>query len=363
MLPQSSFAAVGTVNAPPVPLRPLGWCGWLLPVPAELRPFKIDGDERRGMIGLADKDQPRLILKWTRARCSRRGREKLVRHQLLRGLPRGKARALRGRIEPVAQAQLQPMFRLHDPDGGATRCVAYAAGSGRLIELLFGYGEGRRDDLVRRNSVIELGDQPAGEPGQWAFFDVSFVVPAGMSYAGSSLKVGDMRIGLVSGPNRAWHRASVGIRFIYPASLAMKRGSLQYWMDQLLTEQLREYRVPRARRQSEHRFEPLETLHGDGLSCETCLRPVLRAIRWRTPIPRQNWIIHDQSHNRLIALQATTRRRDLAPAMTTLVEGLHWASRESRVTRRSSRDAHLTPGKHTGGGADLTPWTDSSAGY
>ena len=340
MLPQSSYAAVGSLNAPPLQLRPLGWCGWLLPVPADLRPFKIDGDERRGVIGLADRDQPRLILKWTRARCTRRGREKLVRHQLLRGLPRRKARELGARIEPVTQARLQPMFRLHDPDGKATRCVAYAAGSGRLIELLFGFGEDNRDDPVRRNSIVELCDQPAGEPGQWAFFDVSFVAPAGMSYAGSSLKVGDMRVALVGGPNRAWHRASVDVRFVYPAGLAMKRGSLQYWMDQLLTEQQREYRLPRARRRSKHRFEPLETLHGDGVSCETGLRPVLRAIRWRTPIPRQNWIIHDRSHNRLIVLQAATRRRDLAAAMTTLVEGLHWASHGSRVT--SSHDV-LSP--------------------
>ncbi len=314
--------------------RPLGWCGWLVSAPATFRPFKIEGGSGRGTLGLADDERPRLIIKWAKlpnwARTTRipSRREKLVRRQLLRGLPRKRAKELRDMIEPIDNPRFDPMLCLPDEEGGATRCAAYSPVSGRIIDLLYRHGKKREDKLIRRTTLATMIDQPTDEPGRWAVFDISFIAMPRMRYAESMLKIGDMRVRLAGRPKRGFLRREAGVQFIYPADLALRRMAMNKWLERILADRHREYRLLRVLQRSEKRYESLETPIGPALSCRTYLRPVLRLLRWRTPRQMRHWIVHDQQRNRLIVVQAATRQRDLDETMTTLTHGLHWADRD-----------------------------------
>lgn len=294
-------------------------------VPASYRPTKIGGDAKTGNISLGDSDRTRLVISWATVRPFRLNPDRLVRRQLRRGLTRRGAKKLLGEIEVVTNPTIDPMYVVDDDQGGLSRCVGYSSISGRLIDLRYYQGNRREDQVVRNQVFARVVDQPLDQSQRWAFFDVSFVAAAGMQYEKAQLNIGDMGLWLAGQSKRRWWRAASMVRQIYPAELALKRQPLSKWMDQLLAEQQREYRLPRSMRRGKRKYDTLMTPLGQGVSSQTRLRQGLRPVMWRAASYRRHWLIHDQAANRLVILQVTDQREELEVAMKALLDGLHWA--------------------------------------
>lgn len=309
-------------NAADARWRQVAWCGLKLTVPPAFRPSKITGGQRSGRLNLADDDGPRMVVRWTKVTRPWFNPRELVQAQLLRGVSRRARRRLTGQITAVANEHFEPMLVLSDEKTVATRCVGYDPRTRRLVELLYRHGSARQDAQVRQITFTSACNQLPNDPQRWAYFDVSFVVPAGFRYLRSKLNVGDMRIWL---SNRRWRPGKIMLRQVYPAQLALQRFRLDMWVEQMVYDQRREYRIARSRGGSKNDFDKLRTPHGDGLMCDVTLRRAIGLIRWRAPRVQRNGMIHDQAHNRLIVFQVADRADRIDATAKILIDQLHWA--------------------------------------
>ena len=307
-------------------LRPFAWCGWRLDVPTDWRPFMIDGNARTGAAGLADENQRRLVLQWHALRkppSLKRIKQMLVQD----ALPRRRA-ALAASVEPVEHADLHLFHRLRDEEGGVTRFAGWSPVSGRLIDAMYRRSTPRQDRLVEP-ALVALMDQPPDQPQQWAYFDTSFVAPAGMIYRSASLKFGDMGIELDRPRRKGVRAASVVVRVVYPADLALSRMPIDQWLAMFLAQDRPRYRPPRDPRGPEHNYEPLRTTLGPGLTCDAPLRLPLQWTRWTTPRLLRSELFHDAARNRLILLQTFAHPDEAEALLTELRNGLYWAGDRS----------------------------------
>ncbi len=313
-----------SATAKPV-LRDVAWCGWRWRVPQAWRPFEVKGQQQKGTFGMGCDGQVRMVLRW--ARVTRLGYkpQKLVRRQLLRGLPRRQGRKYADAIESFDNASISPMSRVTFDDRKVTRCVGHSKRSRRMVEVVYFHGSAAENTLVGKHLFDSITDQPADGPVRWAFFDVSFIAPPSLTYVKSTLNVGDMRVLLSGKLGRRWPVSSAVVRQLYPATIALGHQPIEKWMTKLINEQQREYRLSRAARRRKDKYDAFETPLGNALRCDIKMRGPLRPFRWRTPRIGRIWLIHDPDVNRLIMLQATTPAALLDTTLQTLMDDLHWA--------------------------------------
>lgn len=308
----------------PKNFRPFAWCGWLMRVPDDWRPYMIDGDARRGAAGLADEDNRRLILRWNptgRKPLSSRALDQI----LLRDAPRRRAKALRASIQSLTHPNLTLRY-FRDVDAGVTRVAGWSPISRRSIDILYRHNSPGQDASAKLDLFADLADQPADQPQRWAFFDISFIAPARMTYQASVLKIGDMQVSMQRKRSKGVRRVQAVVRVVYPAGLALSRMPLDQWMEMLLADVRRQYRLPRAIRKSSNPYQSLHTPLGDGLVCDAPLRKALRWTRWTLPPLLRTHLIHDTDRNRLVILQAFAHPTDADGLLAELQAGLHWAS-------------------------------------
>ena len=304
------------------------WCGWWLRVPDAWRPYRVRGTAERGMCALGAEGRPLLHIQWATVMRRRFNAEKLAQRQMLRGMRR-RPKNFSERIDRIENKVFSPMLVLSDPDSASTRCIAYSPVSRRLVEFICYHGTERENTPALEIIFRQARDQPLNQPQRWAFFDISFTAPPGLRYQSSKLDMGDMHVSLKGRSQKdsrvAW-RASVEVRHIYPARLALQRQPLNRWMDQLVRPKHSPYALPRSLRRRGQKYPSLSTPHGEGLVCDTTLRASYRPFQWRTPRRRRHWLFHDEARNRLIALTVADHDDQIDATLTQLVEGLHWAT-------------------------------------
>lgn len=304
------------------------WCGWWLRVPESWLPYRVRGTAERGGCALGAEGRPLLHIQWATVMRRRFNAENMVQRQMLRGMHR-RPKKSRERIDRIENKVFSPMLALSDPDSASTRCVAYSPASRRLVEFICYHGSEHENTLAPQIIFRQARDQPLNQPHRWSFFDISFTAPPGLGYQSSNLDMGDMHVSLRSRPQwnrrRRW-RASVEVRHIYPARLALQRQPLNRWMDQLVKPKHSPYALPRSLRRRGQKYPSLSTPRGEGLVCDTVLPASLHPFQWRTPRRRRHWLFHDQAHNRLIALTVADHANQIDATLMQLVEGLHWAA-------------------------------------
>lgn len=310
-------------TAAPYTGRPFGWAGWLTRIPDSWRLHRVEGNTRRGRVDLGDEFAVLFRITW--ATVTRRGAdvERIARRHLRRALPRDRRS---DELQLVRNESLDPLVHHADKRQELDRYVGYAPATGRIFDIAYHRVSRKWDRFVRNQTIGRFTEQPDDQPRRWAFFAVAFVVPDRFNHESATLNLGDMRVRFIR--RAAWTaRESLAVRHIYPAELALARGDLEYWMQQILTELRPLYRPRgtgwlRRRTPQTHR---IDSPVGVARVVELGLRTVLTPLAWRFARRMQLMLVHDEEHDQLIALQLAARPERIEQVLGQVVAELHWA--------------------------------------
>ena len=305
--------------------RPFAWAGLRLEVPEACRPFRIDGHYRKGNVGVADETAPRLELAWVRPRKRRFDPHRMMHRQLAQTLPREDQRRADQYIQPMESEHFAPLLRCTDKNRQYDRCAGFARGTGRVVELIVHFRDtDTPDEALLKRAATTLCDQRPDVPHQWAFFGHRFTTPAGFLYDSAKLNLGDMSVRLVHHERRF---ASLEVRFIYTAQLALQRRGLRKWLQALHVDDKitgkNIYLLPTDQQGAKARH--IDTALGPTLVCDSRLRGPVRTIRWKMPRIQRHWLVHDTERDRLIYLRLGDTADRLDPGFDELIAGLDWA--------------------------------------
>ncbi len=263
--------------------RPFAWAGLRLNVPAELRPFRVDGRYRRGNVGLADASQPRLELAWTLPKRRRFDPHRMLRHKLVRTMPPAHQRKADELISLVESEHFAPLWRYTDEQRNLDRCVGYARGTGRIVELIVHfYNDEHSDEALLRQATSTLYDQRLDAPQKWAFFGHRITAPTGFVFDDAELNIGDMSVRFRQYDRR---QISLTVRLLYTAKLALQRRSMAKWIaafhkaDKFTGNNL--YRLPG--RDQIVRGDMVQTPLGEAMVCDSRLRRQVRSSAGKCP--------------------------------------------------------------------------------
>lgn len=319
------------------PLRPLGWAGLLMPVPANWNLFLVEGDANIGKLGLSDHERPRLRLQWGAVTRRRFDPDRFVRRRL--NLASGKPKDFDG-PRVMEHPALRPLMVLADDAAEIDRAAGYCPATGRVIEAVYHRGSLRENRAWSTAVLPYLADQPRAGPARWSFFDVSFVSPPGYGLDKPTLNLGDMRVDLRlrDKPNTG---PALGVRHLYPAGLALARRPMEDWLRAWGEEFRQFYRPRRASILAAGRPEPtpVQTSLGPGLTIDLRFRPVYRPVYRKAPMLMRLWLVHDARANRLIGLWATdslpaSQDGSLDRRLADLLLPMHWAGLPGESTSK-----------------------------
>lgn len=202
---------------------PLAWAGWLLRVPEEWRPLKVDGGAREGTMVLGDSTQATMQIKWWRPPGGPVQAERWIKARVRRfGSPPPPDWAVPACFTDTAWAQ----------DSGEPSTprrslfCGYAPGAGLLLEVAVNTAASETArGLSEREVLPSLTTVPRDEPTPWAVFDSSFLTPPGHDIARHRLNIGDHALAVTSTTG-----TRIVVRQVYPAGLALARRDLEDWL-------------------------------------------------------------------------------------------------------------------------------------
>ncbi len=306
-------------------LVPFAWAGLILNVPSDYRLVRIDGHARKGLIGLADDQKLRLELAWGMPRKGRFKADRILRRKLKRAMPFRDRRHAKDHIQTRSLPAFDTLLGYRDEEQELDRWFGFITSTRRAVEIVYHHGSAKENKQFHDQLLPSLADQPFDGPQRWAFFGHRFVTPAGFMYRDSTLNLGDMKVRLTAW-NRGLSRASVTIRLIYPAELALGRLLFEDWLTEHVTARRRAHR-PRYRKLF-HRggvvVDSIETKLGPGLVADSYLRWQFKTISWGLPWRLRTWLIHDQKNDALILIDAQDKRLRLDSIIDTIVDGMQW---------------------------------------
>jgi len=306
------------------PLQPFAWAGLYMHTPPAMRLFRVDGGYVKGNVGLADDQRPRLEIGWKLHSKRRFDPHRMIRQQLARTLPRAMRRQAEKHIQPVKSEHFASLLRYTDENRRIDRCVGLARHSGRVIEMLIHFrDDDTPDEPLIRNVADSLRDQPTDQPQRWAFFGHRITTPADYHYHSSLLNIGDMSVRLTRADRPA---ASISVRIIYTAKLAMQRRGLLDWLaalhkeDRLNGDNLYYHQLENGK----PRCDTIQTPLGEALRCDGRLRRTVRTVRWKLPKHQRRWIIHDTAQDRLVMIRVADDPDRFDPTFDKLIAGFDW---------------------------------------
>jgi hypothetical protein len=308
-------------------LVPLAWAGLMLDVPPTYRPFKVEGNARKGMIGLADDQGVRLELAWGVPRRRRFDALEMLTRKLKGTMPRQhRGRHANRHIETRRDLPaFETLLGYHDEEHELDRWLGFVPKTRRALEIVYHHGSTRQDRQFRARILPSLTEQPPDAPQRWAFFGHHLTTPADFAYRDATLNIGDMQI-VVTASNRPRSRAAVTVQLIYPAQLALARNPLNVWLSDHIGHRKRAHR-PRYNKLFQGGgivHQSFDSPLGTGLTADAHLRRMLKVVSWTTPWRKRTWVIHDQQHDRLLIVDALDNADRFDAIIATIVAGLHW---------------------------------------
>ncbi|HEV2292732.1 MAG TPA: hypothetical protein VGR35_02690 [Tepidisphaeraceae bacterium] len=284
------------------------WQGFELSIPAEWNPVALSGSFSAGHALLAELGEPRLGLRWKKGDARRETPdvlERIVRReaggtstQQVKHLP----------AYPGACTLKQAVVCLDERIPGRDVCAAWAADSGRLVQLVYHAPE--RDDVLVDEIVPALRETVSLSWQRWAVLDLTCAVPAGFILESHDLRAGDLQL--------KWRgrRGRIAVRQLSLADLVLQRTTLE----QLVRNRQREHHL------AYHSQQPLsqvrllteddrELLGLSGLALRK------RRFFWRSGLPPQRLTlaVHDPTRNRIVMIEAddASLARDIARTVGT----------------------------------------------
>ena len=211
----------------------VAWAGWMLLVPWDWRPLRIEGEWQRGAMMLGDAEAPAVQIKWWRPEEKKFDAERWLKKRLK------KVRA------PVKQDEGAPhpkgfehcVWAPESKDGRAF-WYGYASEAGLMLEAVLNTNLHKR--IQRRIIAKVLPTLRAcgrEEETRWSIYGASFTAPPEYSLAGRRLQLGDVTLALKAPKGR-----KLILRQVYPAQQALQRRSLENWMEMTLFKEYRKYK-------------------------------------------------------------------------------------------------------------------------
>lgn len=268
---------------------------------------------------MADHERPRLEVSWGRVRRANYDGEHFAMKRLRKMT---QLRDIEADVSRVEDSAYKPLLKYKDPEGKQDRYAGYHPVSRRVIEVVYHLGSATDDKLVGEFLIPGLQDQSTILPQHWAYFDVSFIAPAGYRYESSRLNLGDMRVRLIAG-SRVWNGPRITIGQIYPASLALQRQDVTQWVRNLAGEIRSHYR-PATGKVLDVKF--FDSEYGRVAQGDLKLRRRFRPFLWRTPKTLRLYVIHHELEDRLSFLNISDTNLDRIDEHYQFIsESLHWA--------------------------------------
>ena len=304
--------------------QPFAWAGLYLHTPASYRLFRIDGSYAKGNLGLADDRRPKLELAWKLPRKRRFDPHRMIRQQLVRTLPRAMRAQADKHIQPVASDHFASLLRYTDRERRIDRCAGLMRRTGRLVEMLVHFrDDDEPDEALLKHTAASLFDQPSDHPQRWAFFGHRLTSPTGYRYQSAQLNIGDMSVRFTRADRPA---ASLSVRIIYTAALALQRRSMRDWLVALHREErLNGNNLYYLQRDKKGDLDDtIETSLGETLVRHDRLRRTVRSVRWKLPTYQRRWMIHDKAHDRLLLIRVADEPDRFEPTLQAVLDGLDW---------------------------------------
>jgi len=271
----------------------LSWQGLHLSVPEKWNPLKLDGDDAKGSLLLADLHRSRLAVRWS-VLPEKTDPEKWssrVMTEEVGALAASEAVA----HDPGSQWAASRLYVEPDPPGRDVWVGMHRA-TRRGVEVVY---QAKRRDRVLVDSVLP-GLYDTGRSGEgaamWSVFDLNFTLPRWIPLVGKTLNAGDLSLSFAD------KQTAITVRQVAVAQLALKRFTLEQWLGRMQW-------VDRARFKPVGEANRVEfvTVNGRALAGWSRRMVQRRRYAWMRWAWREltTLALHDVSRDRLIFVQGT----------------------------------------------------------
>jgi hypothetical protein len=279
------------------------WQGWRLSVPDEWNPVKLHGSFDAGYALLSDIHRPRVGMRWTTPgkRFDSKAWARRVLVDEVGTLAADEAETSEAKDWRDGWLYVEPK------PPGRDVWVATSVVSGRTIEIVHHVYE---DEESKLDSVREdLRDSSRDAGLKWSVFDLSCRSAAGWRLESHRLNAGDLSLEFCQGRER------VVVRQIAVAHLALKRMTIERWLEEQMSARMSRYRP-----MGEVARVTMNALEGVGRRFER-----RRQLLWNTGLPAKMVVmaLHDAIRDRLVFVEA----KDQAAAEE-FARSVGWSARE-----------------------------------
>lgn len=271
------------------------WQGFLLSIPDDWNPLKLEGDWDGGLATLADMKRPRIGIRWQAVNRKKFDLDAWVRKAMKDEVGQLAAEEA-AKFTPKGDGGWEGGMLYTEPEPpGRDLWVAYSPASGRVVQVV--YHADSRDRVLRDDVLPNLSDTPADEPHWWSVFELSVRTPAGWAMSTHKLNAGDLRLTFGKGK-----RDLATVRQVAIAKVALARLPLTKWLAGLQYESRRHYRPV-----GEDEPVTLELEGGREISGLRKVRRRRRRFFWdRAKPPAVTTIaLHDEPRDRLVLGEGT----------------------------------------------------------
>jgi hypothetical protein len=264
------------------------WQGWRLRTPDEWNPVKLHGTFEAGYALLSDLHQPRMGMRWTTP-----GRKFDSKTWARRALVEEVGTLAANEARKCGDENWRDALMYTEPDPpGRDVWLGTSAATGRTIEIVHHVykDEESNMDLLREG----LADCSRDGELEWAAFDLSCRTAAGWRLESHRLNAGDLSLTF------ARKSKKLLVRQMAVAQLALKRMTIERWLDEQVHRHLKQYRQT---------TEPARmTVETDGRVLEGMFCHLGRRKRfvWNRKLPGAICVaaLHDEKRDRLVFVEA-----------------------------------------------------------
>lgn len=285
----------------------LCWQGWRIVVPRLWNPVKLEGDFNSGYALLVDMQRPRLALRWSSSTRMKKDPQAWI-NRLMRDEV-GQLAAAEAKAHPMPSSWSVSQLYVEPEPPGRDVWFGCSSVSGRVLQVV--HHAYRREHVLAQVLLPSLVDESQCDGRPWSVLDLSCRVDRSMQLVKPLLYAGDLGLKFAG-----QQKKQVIIRQIAPASVALKRLSLERWLRRLQADERKHYRPGQSCAPVE-----IELPSGRKLEGWRAALPRRRRFFWKMHLPHemQSLALHDHQRDRLVLIQGG------GVDLTALAQSVGWA--------------------------------------
>jgi len=202
----------------------IAWAGWSMAVPSDWVPLKIEGTHRKGLMMIGNSDQPIVLVQWEWPQDRKFDGSSWLkqRFKTLGAVPERDAPRPRGFTNTAWLKDMQ----VREGRNKALWC-GYAKDPGIAVEVVAVRFDGESTQHDVFDAAVRAMSVDRAEKGcKWCVYDISFTSPPGFTLKRKHLFSGDIAFQFKND-----NRETLLLRQVYPAALAVKRRTLERWLE------------------------------------------------------------------------------------------------------------------------------------